>query len=149
VYALSPVDRDVVRDGLIEVLAMQDVTTGGVNFLTRLYQNMDNEPYGDFHYPVLNLDLITGYGEQQSMPAWAPEDDLVYQVTYRVPIFGEYYSNPPYEPSSLGLLQEVDVYPWIPGTDAAPTEPPLGGDPNSISGGIYKFTGWPEDSQDI
>lgn len=142
IYALSAIDRDVVRDGLVEVLAMQDVTPSGNAFINRLYYELNDTPYGAWHYPVLNLDLITGYGEQESQPGWAPEDRLIYQVTYRVPIFGEFYSNTPKEPSGTGLLSEVDVYPWIPNVDKAPSPAPLGGDPNSISGGYYKFTGW-------
>jgi hypothetical protein len=142
IYALSAPDRDIMRDALIEVLAMQDVTDQGNAFLQRLYYDLNDTPYGAWHYPVLNLDLITGYGEQESQPGWAPEDRLIYQVTYRVPIFGEFYSNTPAQPSGIGLLAEVDVYPWIPDIDKAPTHPPLGGDPNSVSGGYYKFTGW-------
>lgn len=149
VYALSAVDRDVIRDGLVEVLAMQDVTTGGNAFIQRLYDQNNDHPYGNWHYPVLNLDLITGYGEQETMPAWGPEDALLYQVTYRVPIFGEFYSNTPVAPTFYGPIEEVDVYPWIPGTDAEPTDPPLGGDPNSLSGGYYKFTGWKSGTETI
>jgi hypothetical protein len=146
IYALSALDRDVMRDALIEVLAMQDATSGGNAFLNRLYFDEGSTPYGSWHYPVLNLDLITGYGEQESTPGWSPEDRLLYQVTYRVPIFGEFYSNTPTLPSGVGLVTEVDVYPWIPDIDQAPTDPPLGGDPNSVSGGYYKFTGWTQNN---
>lgn len=149
IYTLSALDRDVVRDALIEVLAMQDVTNAGTNFVNRLYYDLNSTPYGAWHYPVLNLDLITGYGEQESTPGWSPEDKLLYQVTYRVPIFGEFYSNTPAEPQGLSTLAEVDVYPWIPGTDAEPTNPPQGGDPNSVSGGYYKFTGWQSTQEDL
>lgn len=142
IYALSAPDRDIMRDALVEVLAMQDTTAGGNAFINRLYYDMADTPYGSWHYPVLNLDLITGYGEQESKPGWAPEDRLIYEVTYRVPIFGEFYSNTPAAPQGESLLSEVDVYPWIPDIDAAPTNPPQGGDPNSVSGGYYKFTGW-------
>jgi hypothetical protein len=154
IYALSPVDRDIVRDALIEVLAMQELTVGGNAFVTRLYDDLNIVPYGAWHYPVLNLDLITGYGEAESMPSWAPEDSLVYSVKYRVPIFGEFYSNIPTEPVGVGFVEEVDVYPWATSVsgeaiDPPPTDTPLGGDPNSISGGIYRFTGWRGGTEEI
>jgi hypothetical protein len=154
IYGLSSVDRDLVRDALIEVLAMQELTTGGSAFISRMYDDLNTTPYGASHFPVLNLDLITGYGEAESMPVWAPEDSLVYSVKYRVPIFGEFYSNIAPVRTSTGFVEEVDVYPWATSVggeqiDAPPTDPPLGGDPNSLSGGIYRFTGWRSGVQDI
>jgi hypothetical protein len=137
VWGMSSLDRDLVRDALVEVLTMTDVTTSGYTFLQRLYFYLNTTPYGLWHFPVLNLDLITGYGEQQTAAPWAPEDTLVYQVTYRVPIFGEFYSNTPTEPMGIGTVSEVDVYPWIPGIDPPPEDVDLDA--------YYKFTGWPTD----
>jgi hypothetical protein len=142
IWAKSSTDRDIVRDALIEVLAMADATLSGYVFLERLYLYLNQTPYGLWHFPVLNLDLITGYGENQAIAPWAPEDALHYSVTYRVPIFGEFYSPTPVSPNgSMGLVSEVDVYPWVPGIDPPPQ------DVNSSA--YYAFNGWPEGSTTI
>jgi hypothetical protein len=109
IWAKSAVDRDVVRDALIEILAMTDTTNQGYAFIERLYLYLNETPYGLWHFPVLNLDLITGYGEGTARPPWNPEDDLHYNVTYRVPIFGEFYSNTPSGVIGTGLVTEVDL----------------------------------------
>lgn len=145
IYAMSSIDRDLIRDGLIEVLAMTDVTGPGENFINRFYNALNSTPYGLWHFPVLNLDKITGYGEQAMIAPWEPEDMLVYQASYRVPIFGEFYSTTPTFPSSTGLLEEVDIYPYLPAFDPTPEEnPDVPGAP-----GWYRFKGWPSGASEI
>lgn len=145
IWAQSSVDRDLLRDALIEVLTMTDATTAGNAFLTRFYDSLSSTPYGQWHFPVLMLDILTGYGEQQTLAPWRPEDMLVYQVGYRVPIFGEFYSNTPTLPSTDTLLQEVDVYPYIAGVDPTPEEnPDEPGNPDWL-----RFTGWPPGTETI
>lgn len=122
VYGQSAVDRDLVRDALIEVLTMQEVTTGGNAFIQRLYWHQNQTPYGNWHYPVLNLDVITGYGEQNTIAPWSPEDYLVYKASYRVPIFGEFYSNTPHD-SPIGTVDRVNVYPYLSDEAWNPLEP--------------------------
>jgi hypothetical protein len=137
VWGKSSVDRDIVRDALIEVLGMADTTSMGYIFQTRLYLYLNQTPYGLWHFPVLNLDLITGYGEQQSTPPWAPEDPLHYKVTYRVPIFGEFYSVTPALPAgSTGLVTEVDVTASQYFSAYAPQD--------TVNSQYYVFNGWPE-----
>jgi hypothetical protein len=109
VWAKSSADRDVVRDALIEILAMTDTTNQGYAFIERLYLYLNETPYGLWHFPVLNLDLITGYGENVGPAPWAPEDVLHYSCTYRVPIFGEFYSNTPAGVTGTGLVTAVEV----------------------------------------
>lgn len=143
IFGENSADRDVVTDALIEVLAMNEVTHQGKAFTHRLYQALNNTPYGLWHFPVLNLDLITGYGEQAVLAPWRPEDVLVYQTSYRVPIFGEFYSTTPILPSGSGLITEVDVYPWIPDIDPPPDDPSVDSDD------YHKFTGWPAGETNI
>lgn len=149
VWAQSAVDRDIIRDGLIEALTMTSatdaVTNAGGAFLNRFYNSLASTPYGQWHFPVLMLDDITGYGERQQVAPWHPEDDLVFSVAYRVPIVGEFYSNTPTLPTSVGLVQEVDVYPWIDGTDPSPTQNP----DNPGAPDWYRFTGWPSNAEYI
>lgn len=139
VYGQTSVDRDLVRDAFIETIGMNDATLSGSNFLARFYNDMTQTPYGLWHFPALMWDDITGYGEQTMLAPWRPEDGLVYQVTYRVPIFGEFYSNTPTLPSSNKLLAEVDLYPWVEGLDPPPDQHPISQYPNDW----YRFTGWP------
>jgi hypothetical protein len=131
---MSSVDRDVVRDALVEILAMWQVSAGGQALTNRLFWSNETTPYGLWHYAVLNFDLITGYGEQATIAPWIPEDTMVYEVSYRVPIFGEFYSMTPAVLSPTGFITEVDVYPWIQGVDPAPPVP---------DEDYYHYTGWP------
>lgn len=149
IYAASAVDRDVVRDALVEVLAMTDTTVAGSNFINRFYNELNATPYGLWHFPVLMLDNLTGYGENHTRAPWGGEDALVYQVTYRVPVFGEFYSNTPTSPSSLGILEYVDVYPWIDGTDPSPADNPDTIPPTPAPKGWYRFAGWPAGTEII
>lgn len=123
IWGMSSLDRDLVRDALIEVLGMWGVSQGGLNFIHRLWDSNPTTPYGAWHYPVMNFDLITGYGETATIAPWIPEDTMVYSCSYRVPIFGEFYSMTPADPTLIGVIEEVDVYPWIMGTDPAPPVP--------------------------
>lgn len=141
IWGMASPDRDVVRDAVVEVLSMTDTTTGGYAFVERLYNTLNATPYGLWHFPVLNLDKITGYGENQQIAPWSPEDMLVYTASYRVPIFGEFYSNTPTAPAGVGLLQEVDVYPYIPGIDPTPS--------NADADDWYRFTGWAGGTKEI
>jgi hypothetical protein len=140
VYGMSSPDRDLVRDALVEVLAMTDVTTGGSAFVNRLYYFLDRVPYDEWNFPVLNLDLISGSGDENAVIApWAPEDQLVYRSTYSVPIFGEFYSQTPVAPTPAGLVEEIDVYPYVASTDPTPDTNP---DPGTTMNPWYQFTGW-------
>lgn len=112
IYALSSVDRDKVIDALVEVLTMADVTAGGLNLLDRLYEDIGHTPFSESHFIAFNTDLITGYGENKEIAPWIPEDTIVYTSSYRLPIIGEFYSLTPKEPQSVGMVEEVDVYPW-------------------------------------
>jgi hypothetical protein len=112
VLAMSSVDRDKVIDALVEILAMADVTEGGLNLLERLYEDIGHTPFGESHFIAFNTDLISGYGEGKEIAPWIPEDTLVYTSSYRLPIIGEFYSLTPKSASELGMVQEVDVYPW-------------------------------------
>lgn len=160
IYGQSGVDRDLMRDALVEVLAMTDATTGGYAFIQRLYWALADTPYGLWHYPVLNLDLITGYGEQVAIAPWQPEDMLVYQASYRVPIIGEFYSNTPADPP-FEAIDQVDLYPYtatdpLPADNPDPVYPTFPDPvPTSYTGplppvdGWYHFTGWSSGTEDI
>lgn len=142
IYGLSPVDRDKVVDGLVEILTMADVTAGGLNLLDRLYEDIGKTPFSESHFLAFNTDLLNGYGEGEEIAPWIPEDTLVYTASYRLPILGEFYSKTPDEPMTTQKVQEVDVYPW---DDRDPLDTP----PEDFPGGeippekYIKFKGPP------
>lgn len=113
VYALSPIDRDKVADAIVEVVQMGTVGAEGKSFQERLYDTIGLTPYSNWHYIAVNTDILSGYGEREEMPPWAPEDQLLYRTEYRFGILGEFYSLTPKSLSgTLGLVRRVDVYPW-------------------------------------
>ena len=116
VYGLSSLDRDVVTDAIVEVVQM-------------IYDTIGKSPYSESHFITVNTDLLSEYGETQTIAPWIPEDTFVYQCEYRVPIFGEFYSKTPNIPGT-SLVGEVDIYPWDE-TDTAVTP-----DPEEFPGGV-------------
>jgi hypothetical protein len=147
IYGESSADRDVLSDALVELLAMNEVSVTGSQFMQRFYQDFQNTPYGLWHYPTLNLDQITATPEQNTLAPWNPEDQLVYQVSYRVPIFGEFYSYTPPDAVATGPITEVDVYSWPTDAsgDAIDPQKPAPTTPGEIpEGAEYQdYTGWP------
>jgi hypothetical protein len=133
IYGMSSVDRDIIADAVVETLTMDEVSTSGKNFLTRFYDAVATAPYGQWHFATLNIDLVQPSGEDLKIAPWNPEDQLVYNTSYKVPIFGEFYSYTPPEPFAPGVIEEVDVYPYISGTDPSPAQAP----PSAF----YKFKG--------
>jgi len=131
IYGKTSTDRDKISDAIIEVINMGVVGEEGETFQNRLYHTQaDAEfPYSSWHFPVVNTDLMQGYGETAGLASWMPEDVLVYKAEYRVPVMGEFYSiTPETTEGALTLLERVDLYPWTPedSTTPAPDEFPEG-----------------------
>lgn len=114
VLGLSSLDRDIVSDALVQTIKFSEVTTEGRVFRARIF-NVDevSEPYSTQHFVNVNLDNLQGFGETQGMAPWMPEDVLVYQVAYRMPVMGELLSPDP-ENQSFGLIEKVEQYPYMP-----------------------------------
>jgi hypothetical protein len=148
IFGQSSADRDILSDALIETLAMDEVSASGLSFINRFYNGIQSTPYGQWHFPTLNTDEISGYGENTMPPPWSPEDDLVYQTSYRVPIFGEFYSYTPPEPTGYGPVAEVDVYEWPVDAEGNAIDP-LSPAPPVPSDDYQKFTGEPAGEEDI
>lgn len=114
VYALSSYDRDIVSDALVQTLKFWRTTEDGFAFLDRLYYTeVEEDPYVQEHYINLNLDEVQPSGETQTIAPWMPEDVLVYQSSYSIPTMGEIYSPVP-EENEYGLVEHVDIYPYMP-----------------------------------
>jgi hypothetical protein len=141
IFGETSVDRDLLADALVETFAMIETSSAGQTFIGHFYNGIQSMPYGLWHFATLNTDDITGYGENTNPPPWSPEDDLIYQTSYRVPIFGEFYSYTPEHPDTEHVIDEVDVYPWVPGMDPPPQD--------AAPGDYFKFTGEPPGSKSI
>lgn len=124
IFALSSKDRDLISDALIQTLGMADMASYTNRFIDRLYfPPEDTDDYDDYRYNYVNLnsDLISGTGETQTQQPWLSEDQLQYQTSYRLGIYGEFYSLPPLEgDTGSGLIQKVTLYPYIQGMEPIP-----------------------------
>lgn len=121
VYTLSSLDRDLVADTLVQTIAMGDLADYTNNFFARIYPNdFDAVPDSVGHFININSDKIQGFGETQEKVPWNAEDDLIYTTSYRVNVFGEFYSLPqdfPYE-----FVKEVITYPYIEDIEEPPEQ---------------------------
>lgn len=123
VYALSSYDRDIISDTLVHTLAMGDLEEHLNHFFNRLYNaDLELDPDAKSHYITLNTDKIQGFGENQNQAPWMAEDVLVYQTSYRIGLLGEFYSRE--LAGTVGLVDRVDVYPWIKDEEVKPEGDP-------------------------
>lgn len=149
IYGESTTDRDLLSDALIEVLAMDEVSLPGENFLNLFYNELSSTPFGQWHFPTLNLDNIAPAGESATMAPWQPEDVLVYLTSYKVPVMGEFYSFTPPSPTSFGPIEEVDVYAWPTDSYGNAIDPTRPAPPPIPEGELNKYTGWPTGSETV
>lgn len=118
-YALSSLDRDLLADSLVQTLAMGDVAAYTQLFRNRIYSpNITTYPLADWNFITLGTDVISGFGETQLPAPWQPEDVLVYQTSYRIPVFGEFYSVP--SDTVVENITSINFYPYLEG-DPVPT----------------------------
>jgi hypothetical protein len=127
VYGLSSPDRDLVSDSIVQTLTMGETETYSKVFFNRIYfPDYTTDPKGEEHFVNLNTDNLMGFGESEVIAPWMPEDVLVYQTSYRVPITGEFYSRVPDD--TVGIIGDVELYPYSP--EAGET-PPVGDPANT------------------
>jgi hypothetical protein len=119
ISALSSLDRDLISDTIVQTIAMGDLAEYTNRFFNRLYpSNFDAIPDSAGHFININSDVISAIGENQTNVPWGAEDELIYTISYRVQVFGEFYSLPqdmPYE-----LVSQVFIYPYINGLETPP-----------------------------
>lgn len=129
VYTLSTLDRDLITDSLAEILAFGDLQDYTNLFLKRIYDpDLETTPAANDTFISLNTDMIRPFGETQSQPPWSPEDELIYQASYRIEIHGEIY-NRVYDTHTYGLVERVDIYPYRRPLDPEPEPNPHPDDP--------------------
>lgn len=153
VFALSSLDRDLISDTVVQTLSMPDMATYTKNFFDRIYFPPTSNTLSDrpkWNYVNLNTDHINGFGETQTPQPWLSEDQLVYQTSYRLGIYGEFYSLPPADQiPAYGLVKKVNVFPYLsrigeqppPGT-ADPAPWGQVDNPEDVVRGEYDPTQW-------
>lgn len=132
-------DLSILRDAVVEILAMTDASPWGNQFIQRMYFYLNQTPYGLWNFPVLNTDIVTGFGESQSQLPWAPEDKLAYKSTYRIDVFGNLYSATPTTYTTSTQIASVDLDVSLVDDANAPT--------TTFEEDFYSFSGWPSGSE--
>jgi hypothetical protein len=116
IYALSALDRDLISDTLVQTIAMGNLSAYTNNFFHRIYPPDSAEvPDSAGHFININSDVITGFGESSTNVPWNAEDELLYTISYRVDVWGEFYSLPPDMP--YPYVSEVFAYPYTTGEE--------------------------------
>lgn len=125
VLAMSSKDRDYLADAVVQTIGMAEAEHYTKAFLNRVY-NADPaiEPQSQYHFINLSTDEFSELGDQEGPAPWMEEDLLVYSATFRVPIFGEFYSRLLTDQTSYGVVTAVEVYPWIPDLESEPNPNP-------------------------
>lgn len=114
VYTLSPLDRDILSDALVEVLSFGELDALQNNFFVRVYGDIGVEvgTLGLLHQISLNTDRIDAIGESSSIAPWQPEDVLVYTSGYTLECNGGFYNSLRTTPP-LGYIQNAIIEPYI------------------------------------
>lgn len=125
ILAMSSKDRDFLADALVQTIGMAETEHYTKTFLDRIYNaNPDVEEQSKYHFINLSTDDFQELGDQEESAPWMEEDLLVYSSTFRVPIFGEFYSRLLTDQTAYGVVSKVEIYPWIPDLEAEPDPNP-------------------------
>lgn len=106
VLALTPLERDRVAAGLMNLLAFNEVIPEFSNFKEEMSDN-------DYVSLILNTEEITPRGENQTPVPWQNPDEMIFSQTYSVQMHGEFYSNS--DTGDLIEIESVGAWPYRPG----------------------------------
>jgi hypothetical protein len=125
IVALAARDRDWMADALVNIIGMGETESYMQSFLNRVYNpNIGQEPESKTHAINLKTDDFTGTGDQEGRAPWLIEDVYVYRTSYRVEVFGEFYSRQVVGGTSYGMVTNIEVYPWMTDIDPMPNPNP-------------------------
>jgi hypothetical protein len=125
ILAMSSKDRDYLADAIVQTVGMAEAEHYTKAFLDRVYNSdVEAEPQSRYHFINLSTDEFSELGDQEGPAPWMEEDLLVYSSTFRIPIFGEFYSRLLTDQTSYGFVQKVEIYPWIPVLEEEPNPNP-------------------------
>ena len=122
IVTLSPLSRDVLSDGLVELLSMGTLETTLRDFFYKIYGD-PTQSYSTlalYHQINLNTDVIHGGNDSAGLAPWEPEDQLVYQTTYTIDITGGFYNSIPTD-APLTTIQTVIQEPYAFGEAIPPS----------------------------
>lgn len=100
VLALTPLERDRLAAGLVNLLAFDKTFLEGLND-------------ADYTTLVVNTEVITPRGTNQTPVPWESQDEMIFSQTYSVPVHGEFYSNA--DTGELIQISAVQAWPYRPG----------------------------------
>lgn len=103
-YALSPLDRDVLSDSLVELLAFGRLDTLLNKFFEGIYEDVSDTAQISIH-----SDHLDGIGESVSKTLWNAEDVLIYETGYYVECSGGFYSTMK-EDDITDYINQIVVY---------------------------------------
>lgn len=117
-YGLTPLDRDIMYDALVECLAFWRLPHMSLqrNLFSELYGDPDDpsDPFRALSQLFLNTDRITSGGKSVNPAPWGAEDALVYQKDLVVECIGGFYNAVPNAVTpTTELISHVFVYPHI------------------------------------
>lgn len=137
VLAMSSKDRDFLADAIVQTVGMAESETYTKAFLERVYDaDPEIEIQSKYHFINLATDQFSELGDQEGPAPWMEEDLLVYSATFRIPIFGEFYSRLLTDQTSYGVVEKVEVYPWIEDIEPEPNPDPDETNPWLSSGDV-------------
>jgi hypothetical protein len=137
ILALSSKDRDFLADALVQTIGMAEAEAYTRAFVERIYDsNQEAEPQSLYHFINLSTDEFSELGDQEAPAPWMEEDLLVYSTTFRIPIFGEFYSRLLTDQTSYGLVEKVETYPWVENVEEEPDPNPEEPNPWLSSGDL-------------
>lgn len=116
IVTLSPLDRDLMADGIVEVLSFGRLDTQLNNFFTTIYGDPTANAGFVFQQIGLNTDELTSTGNNATIAPWQPEDVLVYSTGYSLQIHGGFYNVQPV--ITWGTITSVDVQSYPQGESA-------------------------------
>lgn len=121
IYALTSKERDWMADAVVQTIGMADTEEYTRAFYQRFYGvDIEDEPQGRYHFISLQTDEISSTGDQESLAPWETEDRLVYSTAYRVGVLGQFYSRLLPIPTPAGVVEAIEIYPWIPDLEEEP-----------------------------
>lgn len=107
VHALSPLDRDILADALVETIRFGRLDSQLNRFYEIIYPEHTPPPWDPnapdpnpfyeynvslFNQLMLDSDQMFGQGNSATIAPWQPEDVLVYTTGYSVTLHGGYYN---------------------------------------------------------
>lgn len=111
VFTLSPLDRDLLADAVMEVIRFGRLDDALLPFFDTIYGGADDPVRLMFSQIMLNADEIDFGGDSASLAPWSPEDLLVYETTLSTMIHGGFYNTKPVNTYGYVTRASAEPYP--------------------------------------